>query len=247
MVSPKFTVKHYEIPSKYNGPKETGAKKSSGSFPSKHGKEQKRSKQTQLPFTQTSDIAVSSAPQPSPKKSKGAGNSAPFSSAVMSSAIPHHHRHQRVERLAKVQAAVAEALSTEDSHNRRNWGVKGGRDSEKERADEYGKGAPTDRLQFGYSPSIAEEAVCFHQHISPTQWIEDRQRIGKLVYSKHQKNPYPNCELIIPALKLREHWKQQSLLQAQHHNGPALNLRKADDDTFDNLLKLFASKQRMNT
>lgn len=140
---------------------------------------------------------------------------------------------------AKLQEAVVEAL----------FGSGGGKGSGKDershegkRADEYGHGSPTDRLQFGYSPSIADEAVSFHQRISPSEWVAERRRLGKLVFSKHQKLPSPNCEPFSSCIKLRDYWKKQSKL---HPGGNAVNNSAADTNRLEQLLEMFASKQRM--
>lgn len=105
--------------------------------------------------------------------------------------------------------------------------------------DAYGKGSPSDRLQFGYSPAIAEEAVTYHQRFSSGDWVAERRRLGRLTIAKHQRNPAPHCELLIPALKLREHWKNQVNLKTANTRQPP---RAAGD--LEALLNMFASKQR---
>lgn len=135
-----------------------------------------------------------------------------------------------------MQAAVAEALFPEVADRRR--AVKGS-----DSADEYGKGAPTDRLQFGYAPAIAEEAMCFHTRIPASKWVQDRVRIGKLVFKNHQKNPVPHFEPISSALKLRDHWKKQSVLQANYRGGGTRGA--LDAEKYEGLLELFASNQRL--
>eukprot|EP00796_Vickermania_ingenoplastis_P004608 gene4608-3322_t len=137
----------------------------------------------------------------------------------------------------QAQAAVAEAL-VQDSH-RRNATLK--------EMDEYGKGLPTDRLQFGYAPAIAEEAVAFHRRISAADWVEARRRVGHRVFAKHQKSTRLHCEPITSVLKLRHHWNQQSLLQADYRKDlTAANRRVAAPDQLEGLLDLFAVNTERN-
>lgn len=61
--------------------------------------------------------------------------------------------------------------------------------------DEYGKGHPSDRLVFGYSPAVTAEAVAFHSQFSPQQWRKARKdnfrtrclRTGQQLQLEHQK------------------------------------------------------------
>lgn len=245
MVSTIRSAKWNEGASNHNEPLNASKKKSSHSNFTNRREQQKSKKKSKFHKNQVPESSVSSVTPSLSKNAKMEARSGVPKKTVVSSNLSRSSRLQRDEHHAKVQTAVASAFLTEDSQNRNHWSLRGGYNVHKGTADDYGKGSPTDRLQFGYSPSIAEEAICFHQRFSSSQWIQERQRVGKLVFLKHQKIPALNCEMIIPALKLREHWKQQSTLHAEYHNGAALHLRKVDDEKFDSLLKLFASKQRM--
>lgn len=191
----------------------------------------------------TSDSSGSSIQPSMSERDSAEGVSDRSSRKFVSSWSPQHHL-QREGKHSKVKVGVSEVLFPENTHNRNQWTQRGAYELEKDAVDEYGKGSSTDRLQFGYSPSIVEEAKCFHQQFSPSQWIAERRKIGKLVYGKNQKNSVLHCALLVPGLKLRSHWKQQSLLQSKFNMGPALHLQR-DDEKFDSLLKLFASQQGM--
>ena len=43
-------------------------------------------------------------------------------------------------------------------------------------ADDYGRGAPTDRLVYGYSPAIVAEAVAFHSQYAAADWRRARKQ-----------------------------------------------------------------------
>lgn len=205
------------------------------------GKEKKAAKKAISLQRSNLDLPASSVQPSSSERNSTEGASNASSTKIVSGCSPQHHL-QREGKRSKMKVAVSGALFPENTHNRSQWTLKGVSVSEKDSVDEYGKGSSTDRLQFGYSPSIVEEATCFHQQFSPSQWIAERRRIGKLVYGKHQKNSVLHCALLVPGLKLRNHWKQQSLQQSKFNKGPALHLQR-DDEKFDSLLKLFASQQ----
>lgn len=175
------------------------------------------------PGAQKRDVARR-APTTSIKKSSTSSSSASSSNT------------QPQQQSIMMQAAVAEALFPEGGRRR----TMKGSDS----VDEYGKGSPTDRLQFGYAPTIAEEAVCFHARVPASEWIQDRKRIGKIVFAKHQKNPVMHFEPISSALKLRDHWKKQSVIQANYRADGAPR-GALDAEKYEGLLELFASKQRL--
>lgn len=107
--------------------------------------------------------------------------------------------------------------------------------------DTYGTGSPIDRLQFGYSPAVAAEAVAFHTRFSAADWIAARQRNGRLTLVKKQKLNPPNCEPVTSILKLQRHWKKMNAFQSNVRGGKS-KLKAAD---LDQLLDMLASKQRI--
>lgn len=85
--------------------------------------------------------------------------------------------------------------------------------------DEYGQGAASDRLQFGYAPAIYEEAVAFHSLISAKEWIANRKRNGQIAFVKKQKLHKPNCEPIVTMLKLKRYWSELNELGSKLREG----------------------------
>ncbi|AYU80461.1 hypothetical protein conserved [Leishmania donovani] len=137
------------------------------------------------------------------------------------------------------EVALREALAKALSHG----GVEGGAASTSENSvDTYGNGSPTDRLQFGYSPSVAAEAVAFHTRFTKDAWVTARKRNGRLVFVKKQKLGVTNCEPITSILKLQSHWKQMNAFQSDVQGGAVRKL-KAED--LDMLVDMLASKQRI--
>lgn len=109
--------------------------------------------------------------------------------------------------------------------------------------DVYGNGSPTDRLQFGYSPAVAAEAVAFHARFTTAAWLADRKRNGRNVFAKKQKLALPNCEPVTSILKLQSHWRQINAFQSDVRGGAGGKL-KAED--LDKLVDMLASKQRVD-
>lgn len=87
--------------------------------------------------------------------------------------------------------------------------------------DAYGHGCPTDRLQFGYAPSVVEEAVLFHSAMGAKQWIAERKRNGKVAFVSKQKLRNPNCEPLTTVLKLKRYWSQIQAFGETLRNDPA--------------------------
>lgn len=107
--------------------------------------------------------------------------------------------------------------------------------------DSYGKGSPTDRLQFGYSPAIAAEAAAFHARFTTEGWVAARKLNGRLAFVKKQKLSPLNCEPVTSILKLQRHWKKINVFQSDVRGGNT-KLKAAD---LDQLLDMLASKQRI--
>ncbi|KPI86564.1 hypothetical protein ABL78_4387 [Leptomonas seymouri] len=107
--------------------------------------------------------------------------------------------------------------------------------------DSYGNGSPTDRLQFGYSPAVAAEAVAFHSRFAARDWLAARKRNARLVFAKKQKLSCLNCEPVTSILKLQRHWKKTNAFQSEVRGGKSR--LKAED--LDQLLDMLASKQRI--
>ncbi|RNF16857.1 hypothetical protein TcG_05974 [Trypanosoma cruzi] len=105
--------------------------------------------------------------------------------------------------------------------------------------DEYGKGSPTDRLQFGYAPAIAAEAIAIHSAIPAKKWIAERRKQTCIAIVKKQKLPRPNCEPMTSLLKLKEHWREKAQFVAELRGGGV------GQDPADELLELFVSQQRV--
>ena len=88
--------------------------------------------------------------------------------------------------------------------------------------DDYGRGAPTDRLTFGYAPSVLSEAVAFHSQFTPKQWKLERrlryrnrclrsralyfQEVAGLASGAVKKEKVLNFEPDTSAIKLRLYW-----------------------------------------
>ena len=92
--------------------------------------------------------------------------------------------------------------------------------------DDYGRGAPTDRLTFGYAPSVAAEAVAFHSRFNAKKWkIERRLRYKsrclrtRAVFLQEQaslangtlkQTGVVNFEPDTSAIKLRLYWIEKA-------------------------------------
>ena len=88
--------------------------------------------------------------------------------------------------------------------------------------DDYGRGAPTDRLIFGYAPSVPTEAVAFHSQYTPKQWKLERrlryrnkclrsraayfQEVANLASGHLKKSKVLHFEPETSAIKLRLYW-----------------------------------------
>ncbi|RNF12968.1 uncharacterized protein Tco025E_06384 [Trypanosoma conorhini] len=105
--------------------------------------------------------------------------------------------------------------------------------------DDYGKGSPTDRLQFGYAPANAAEAVAFHSSIPAKKWVAQRRKQGRLAIVMKQKLPRPNCEPMTSLLKLKQHWRSTAEFVAEVRGG------RVAQDSADELLELLVSQQRV--
>ncbi|KAG5500035.1 hypothetical protein GH5_04177 [Leishmania sp. Ghana 2012 LV757] len=137
------------------------------------------------------------------------------------------------------EEALREALAKALSHK----GVEGGSSSATENSvDAYGNGSPTDRLQFGYSPSVAAEAVAFHARFTKDAWVTARRRNARIVFFKKKKLDVTNCEPITSLLKLQSHWKRTNAFESGVRGG-AVSRLKAED--LDKLVDMLASKQRI--
>ena len=79
--------------------------------------------------------------------------------------------------------------------------------------DTYGKGEAFDRLQFGYSPAVAAEAVAFHSMTSTSKWIKRRKENYKAAILKKQKLSALHFEPITSMFALKEHWRQVAEFQ----------------------------------
>lgn len=80
--------------------------------------------------------------------------------------------------------------------------------------DDYGKGEPFDRLQFGYAPSIAIEAVTFHAATSAKKWLKQRRAAYAAACLRREPLAVPHFEPLLSMLKLRQHWKEAAAFQA---------------------------------
>ncbi|ORC86980.1 uncharacterized protein TM35_000241300 [Trypanosoma theileri] len=148
-----------------------------------------------------------------------------------------HQEQQKQQQSSKneaLRAALANAFSSSHSSG-------GDADASAVEVDEYGKGCPTDRLQFGYAPAIAAEAVAFHNTISAKKWIDDRRRQGRITIVKKQKLTRPNCEPMTSLLKLKQHWRNTKQFLAEVR-GSGSNVAQ---DAADDLLEMLVSQQRV--
>jgi hypothetical protein len=79
--------------------------------------------------------------------------------------------------------------------------------------DVYGASSPFDRLQFGYLPANADEAIAFHKRTSAAAWVAQRKEgYTAHVVKKTRKQP-PHFESLSAYFKLRNHWKAASAFQ----------------------------------
>ncbi|KAG5474534.1 hypothetical protein LSCM1_03321 [Leishmania martiniquensis] len=137
------------------------------------------------------------------------------------------------------EAALRQALAKALSHK----AAEGGASSTSENSvDTYGNGSPTDRLQFGYSPSVAAEAIAFHARFTKDAWVAARKCNARIVFVKKQKLDSTNCEPISSVLKLQSHWRRTNAFQSDVRGGVKSKL-KAED--LDKLVEMLAAKQRI--
>lgn len=111
----------------------------------------------------------------------------------------------------------------------------------REEVDAYGKGNPEDRLQFGYAPALAEEAIAFHSRISAHEWVSKRRESSRIAIKKGQKLAKPNCEPFASMLKLKNHWSNVSQFNVDRR-GECVSAEEADS-----LLDMLAARQRVGT
>ncbi|KAK7195042.1 hypothetical protein NESM_000427000 [Novymonas esmeraldas] len=159
----------------------------------------------------------------------GPSSTAPSASAVAAASTAREHA---------LRGALVKALSHSSSA-----GESGAASASANSVDAYGTGSPTDRLQFGYSPAVAAEAVAFHARFTAEAWVAARKSAGRIAFVKKQKLEVPHCEPITSILKLQSHWKQLNLFQSGIHGSTGSKL-KADD--LDRLVEMLASKQRID-
>ena len=106
--------------------------------------------------------------------------------------------------------------------------------------DEFGKGNPFDRLQFGYSPAIAAEATAFHAPFVAKDWISQRKKFYTMCIVKKQKLHKANCEPLVTMFKLKRHWQSLSKFDA------GLKGDAIDDDEAQQFLDLLAREQQQD-
>ncbi|EAN80083.1 uncharacterized protein TEOVI_000110300 [Trypanosoma equiperdum] len=138
-------------------------------------------------------------------------------------------QQQQNRKNEELRAALAGAFSTEVSSSNAGPAFDG-----------YGKGSPTDRLQFGYAPAVAAEAVAYHSTISTDAWIEARRTRYRTAIVEQKKLRRPNCEPITSILKLQGHWRSTELFEREVHGSHAVAQDKVDD-----ILDTFVSRQRV--
>nr|CCC95703.1 unnamed protein product [Trypanosoma congolense IL3000] len=160
----------------------------------------------------------------SKKKLKGSKKA----SANDSSLSSKEEQHQQRTRNEVLRAALASAFSTKPSS-----------DGNAGPPDVYGKGSPTDRLQFGYAPSVTAEAVAYHSTIPTEVWIAARRKNYRTAIIKQKKLPRTNCEPITSIIKLRQHWRNMDLFEKEVHCVYGAARAGADD-----ILENFAARQR---
>nr|CCC53746.1 conserved hypothetical protein [Trypanosoma vivax Y486] len=106
--------------------------------------------------------------------------------------------------------------------------------------DEYGKGSPSDRLQFGYAPAVSAEAIAFHSTISADAWISARRKNYWKAIIKQKPLERSNCEPLTSVLKLKKHWQNTKQFEAEVGGGNDTWRDKADD-----VLEELVSRQRV--
>jgi hypothetical protein len=84
-----------------------------------------------------------------------------------------------------------------------------------ELCDVYGKGDPTDRLQFGYSPASIDEAIAYHGLFPTGQWVDERRRRYAIAITKRKAMHCPTLEPIESVFKLKTHWDSAASYQKQ--------------------------------
>ena len=108
-------------------------------------------------------------------------------------------------------SGAAVALAAEEAHADAEARRAGGRASTALPGDfdTYGKGDATDRLQFGYSPAVPEEAVAFHALFPAAAWKQERQQRYRKYIAKGQ--PLPRHKSLLEPLesvfKVTSHWE----------------------------------------
>ncbi|KEG14787.1 hypothetical protein DQ04_00311230 [Trypanosoma grayi] len=170
------------------------------------------------------------------KKTTRATTTAAASSGGHSPYKKHHHQQQQSSPQQQQQSKKSEALRAALATA---FSAPTTRVDDASAADEYGKGSPTDRLQFGYAPAIAAEAVAFHTAIPAKKWVADRRSQGRITFVKKQKLTRPNCEPMTSLLKLKEHWRSTAQFVAEVRGGDV------GQDTADDLLEMLVSRQRV--
>lgn len=133
----------------------------------------------------------------------------------------------------KKEAALQRALAATIGR------TSGGLSSALSEPDAYGKGSPTDRLQFGYSPAITEEAVAFHSRTTAASWAQQRRANYHAAIVKRQRLPRANCEPMLSVLKLKNHWGKVSQFRSGLRGDHITN------EDADELLEMLAAKQRV--
>lgn len=162
--------------------------------------------------------------------------SKPVGHTTVSSASSHGAAAAPNVREEALREALAKALTNPNAA-----ATAGASSSTISEVDTYGNGSPTDRLQFGYSPAVAAEAVAFHARFATSDWVAARRRNLQLTLVKKQKLTQLNCEPVTSILKLQRHWKQINAFQSDVRGGKS-KLKAAD---LDQLLDMLASKQRI--
>mmetsp|Transcript_8935 Transcript_8935/g.10070 ORF Transcript_8935/g.10070 Transcript_8935/m.10070 type:complete len:273 (+) Transcript_8935:49-867(+) len=137
----------------------------------------------------------------------------------------HVEAKKNAELQEKLQQALTHSATTAPGVSKavRQHLLASGVDTSKahEEIDSYGHGCPTDRLQFGYAPSVVEEAVLFHSAVGAKQWIADRKRNGRVAFVTKQKLRNPNCEPLTTILKLKRYWSHVQAFGESLRSDPA--------------------------
>lgn len=113
--------------------------------------------------------------------------------------------------------------------------------------DEYGRGAPTDRLIFGYAPSVTAEAVAFHSRFTNKQWKLERrlryknrclrprqvflQEQASILNGTTKKDGVLNFEPDTSAIKLRLYWIEKLEEEKKFLQGTLTNTNNAEKKT----------------